>query len=56
MKSCCHAEGGGTKSCGVVFTRWLVLLALLRERGGGEGSKRFPPFKRGGGNNTFYAV
>ena len=34
--------GGGTKRCGVVFTRNLEVLAILK----GE-HKKIPPFKRG---------
>ena len=49
-----HAEGGGTKSYGVVLTRELEVLAI--EMGGGR--KEFPPFKRGGGGKRkkFYPV
>ena len=46
-----HAEGGSTKHLGVVLTRELVVLAILR------GCKRFPPFKRrGGGAQKVYPV
>ena len=47
-KSFSHAEWGA-HSFGVVFTRYLEVLAILMRKGGG-GCKRLPPFKKGGGS------
>ena len=46
-KSFSDAEGGGTKGFGVVLTRALKVLAVLKLEG--RGHKRLPPFKRGVG-------
>ena len=48
-----HAEGGGdTTSFGVVFVRYLEVLAILK-----GGRKKFPPLKRRGrGREKLYPV
>ena len=48
---------GGTQICGVVFTQYLGVLAILKGGGGAGGVQKVPPFKGGGGGRKkFYPV